>query len=112
MATLWVCPRNYLSASLDRGPQTRAVPAEFFDLESLVKGRPIDLLKVDIEGAEFDFVDNYYGLLQRTQAVMIEVHEAPGQRKTSLYSQLNQAGLWLRGTPIENGEATLAMFQR
>src|SRR5262245_18659758 len=58
-ATLWVSPRNYLSASLSRAPKTRGVSADFFDLETLVENRPVDLLKIDIEGAEFEFVETH-----------------------------------------------------
>jgi FkbM family methyltransferase len=111
-ATLWLSPRNYLSASLVRGPKTRGVEASFFDLESLVKSRTVDLLKVDIEGAEFDFVEDYRELLCRTQAVMIEVHDAAEARKQRLFSRLDEVGLRLRAAPIENSGSVLASFQR
>jgi FkbM family methyltransferase len=111
-ATLWVSPRNYLSASLNRGPETRGVSVEFFDLETLVEGRRVDLLKVDIEGAEFDFIEQYPRLLGRVQAVMIEIHHAPEAKERRLHSQLQEAGLRLRASPLQHGADALAMFQR
>jgi FkbM family methyltransferase len=111
-ATLWVSQKNYLSASLNRGEKTRGVAAEYFDLETLVKGRRIDLLKMDIEGAEFDFVEHYPELLGRVQAVMMEIHQAAEGRQARLYEQLAAAGLKPKGAPIEHGGYSLAMFQR
>jgi FkbM family methyltransferase len=111
-ATLWVSPRNYLSASLDRGANTFGTPAQFLDLEAIVKGRRIDLLKVDIEGAEFDFVEQYPELLGRVQSVMMEIHEAPETAQRKLYSQLQVAGLRLKGPALQHSGYALAMFQR
>jgi len=88
------------------------VPANFIDLESLTKGRSIDLLKMDIEGAEFDFAEQYVQLLSRVQAVMIEIHGPANQQHQRLYSRFDQAGLKLRVPPLEHGGHTLAMFQR
>ena len=111
-AMLWVSKKNYLNASLDRGANTNGVAAQFFDLEMLVKGRPIDLLKVDIEGAEFDFVEQYPELLNRVQALMIEIHQAPESKQKRLHLQLAEAGLRLQSAPIEHNGYSLARFQR
>ncbi len=111
-ATLWVSPRNYLSASLSRRPETRGMAAQFFDLEDLVNGRSIDLLKVDIEGAEFDFIEQYPHLLGRVTAMMIEIHGTNEARQQLLYSQLQAVGLRLKAPPIGQGSDNLAMFQR
>jgi FkbM family methyltransferase len=111
-APLWVSPRNYLSASLAPTPQTRAVSCDYIDLESLTEDRPIDLLKIDIEGSEFDFVANYPQLLARVQAIMIEVHEAPQLKQERLYWALAAVGLKPKGDVIQHSGATLARFQR
>ncbi len=111
-ATLWVSPRNYLSASLNPGQSTRGVTAQFLDLESLLHDRPIDLLKVDIEGAEYEFVDQYPILLGKVQAMMIEIHGAADSKPRRLFSQLHEMGLRLKAPPLEHGGNTLAMLQR
>lgn len=111
-ATLWVSPKNFLSASLNPGLQTKGMAAQFFDLESLANGRRIDLLKVDIEGAEFEFVDQYPELVGRVQALMIEIHDASESKQQRLYAQLQSSGLRLKAPPIEHSGYRLAMFQR
>lgn len=60
-------------ASADRTWGARFVP--YVDLTSLLKESDrIDLLKCDIEGAEFDLIDNYGELLQNVDAMVIEFH--------------------------------------
>ena len=49
--------------------------AEFINLDKeLAEFTTIDLLKCDIEGSEFDFIDNYEGLLRKTRAAVFEFH--------------------------------------
>jgi FkbM family methyltransferase len=111
-ATLWVSRSNYLSASLRHEPSTRGIPADYFDLEQVVGERQVDLLKVDIEGAEYDFVENYPKLLQRVQKLMIEIHAAPESHRTRLQDSLYRAGLRLHGSIMDHGGYQLAAFER
>jgi FkbM family methyltransferase len=109
---LWVCSRNFLSASLNKGLGTYAVSADYLDLETIIQNRQIDLLKMDIEGAEYGFVEVYPELLKSTRFVMLELHERAEYRLESVYEAMHRAGLRLRSTPVEHGAARLAMFQR
>ena len=60
-------------ASPDRKWGARFVP--YVDLTTLVKpGEKVDLLKCDIEGAEFDLIENYGELLRSVDAAVIEFH--------------------------------------
>lgn len=111
-ATLWVSPTNYLSASLQQGASTRGIPAEYLDLEKLVGDRTVDLLKVDIEGAEYEMVSNYPRLLKRVQKLMMEIHSAPKTRQDELHASLERAGLRPVGRPLDHSGYQLAMFQR
>jgi FkbM family methyltransferase len=111
-ATLWISAKNYLSASLARGSNTSGVDADFFDLESVVGGRRIDLLKIDIEGAEFDFVEQYPELLERVLAVMVEIHKTSEDRLGRFHAQMQRAGLQLRTPVLRHGPDLLALFQR
>ena len=110
--TLWVSGSNYLSASLQQGESTKAVEAEYLDLESLVGGRTIDLLKIDIEGAEYDLVAQYPELLKQVRRMMIEIHSAPESRQRELRNSLERAGLRQFGAAVEHSGYQLAMFQR
>ncbi len=57
----------------DRG--RRQVP--YLDVEeNLPADKAIDLLKCDIEGSEFDFISSYPDLLDRTQLLLIELHDS------------------------------------
>ncbi|HWD91558.1 MAG TPA: FkbM family methyltransferase [Verrucomicrobiae bacterium] len=111
-ATLWVSPRNYLSASLQPGPATRGVSANYFDLEGFIGDRKVDLLKVDIEGAEYALVANYPEFLKRVGKVMIEIHSAPEPQQRALVESLQRAGLRPAANFVNHGHYQLAMFER
>lgn len=52
-----------------------AEECEYLDLEQLVHPNAmVDLIKCDIEGSEFDFLENYSDLLRRTRLLAIEFH--------------------------------------
>ena len=49
---------------------------DYVDLEDHVGPGPIDLVKCDVEGSEWDFLRSYGPLLARTRRVVVELHEA------------------------------------
>lgn len=51
-------------------------PLDYVNLDTILSSEPIDLLKIDIEGAEEKFLQCYSELLSRTHHVLIEFHEA------------------------------------
>ncbi|MDX1951875.1 MAG: FkbM family methyltransferase [Verrucomicrobiota bacterium] len=110
--SLWVCSSNYLSASLQQGPSTRSVSAEYFDLEKLIGNRPVDLLKIDIEGAEYELVANYPKLFERVEKLIIEIHTAPDTQIKQMLSTFERAGLQPYGKALEHAGYQLAMFER
>jgi FkbM family methyltransferase len=64
----------------------------FIDLEKQLAGfATIDLIKCDIEGSEFDFIDNYENLLKKTRAVVIEFHRF-GRNLEEARDKLSQYG--------------------
>jgi FkbM family methyltransferase len=111
LGTLWVHPKNFLVSSVGRIADSRAVEVPFIDLEAAVGNRQIDLLKVDIEGAEFALVDNYPAIFRRTQTLVIEIHEAAEALQEKLRNALRECGL----EPIAeqaNVSCRLVVFQR
>jgi FkbM family methyltransferase len=56
----------------DKRLTTRSVP--ILDLAKLTSNEPIDLLKIDIEGAEQGFLGEYKDVLGRAKTVVIELH--------------------------------------
>jgi len=69
-------PRNLLSSQAvahANGDGGRVL--SYLDLDSLLApGTPIDVLKIDIEGSEYDLLENYPHLLRAAKVLLIEVH--------------------------------------
>ncbi|HEX4639163.1 MAG TPA: FkbM family methyltransferase [Chthoniobacterales bacterium] len=56
-------------------PRRGSSRVPFINLENELAGTPtIDLIKCDIEGSEFDFIDNYENLLKKARAAVFEFH--------------------------------------
>jgi FkbM family methyltransferase len=74
--------QNFVDESAQRDLWARAGGAEdisYVDLAALVNDAPsIDLIKCDIEGSEFDFIQSYPDLLRKTVRLVIEFHSAFG----------------------------------
>ena len=111
-ATLWVSRKNYLSASVKPGDATQGIVVDYINLDEVIGNRRIDLLKVDIEGAEFALVENYPALLQRVDKLMIEIHGGKNGEVNQLEQNLWRAGLRKATAPIPHGEFQLAAFER
>ena len=69
-------PRNLLSSrALPPVANGQGLSLPYVDLDSIVPtGRAIDLLKIDIEGSEYDLLENYPHVLQAAKLLLIEVH--------------------------------------
>ncbi len=111
-ATLWISPKNYLSASLQQNSSSLGVQADYLDLEQLIGDRLVDLLKIDIEGAEYELVKNYPSLLKRVNKVMVEIHAAAEGHEEELYACFRRAGLSPHGQSLDHSGYKLAMFER
>jgi FkbM family methyltransferase len=87
-------PRNLLSS--------RAVPATgngttpslpYIDLDAIIPPGPtVDLLKIDIEGSEYDLLEYYPHLFQAAKLVLIEVH-GPSEDQQRFEQNLAALGL-------------------
>ena len=56
-------------------PRPGSSRVEYLNLDQeLARFSTIDLIKCDIEGSEFDFIDNYEELLRKTRAAVFEFH--------------------------------------
>jgi hypothetical protein len=71
----------------------------------------VDLLKIDIEGAEMDFLRSHSLFLERVDAIVIEWHNwitsLPGVRRL-----LEQRGFLLQNLYNEDQHAGTALFSR
>ncbi|MEO8373825.1 MAG: FkbM family methyltransferase [Sphingomonas bacterium] len=76
-ATLTTNPKNYLVSQIGDGSGPgKAI--QYLDLAELTGDRPIDLLKLDIEGSEFEFIQANPDVLARTRNAVVEVHHQVG----------------------------------
>jgi FkbM family methyltransferase len=78
--------------------------------------RPVDFLKVDVEGAEYGVVEDLVnsGAIRHVNEMVIEAHadpRAPATR-TTLVSQLESAGFCVRTTDLADGTALVRAFRR
>ena len=73
-------------------PSAGSSPVAFINLDKeLASFATIDLIKCDIEGSEFDFIDNYEALLRKTRAAVFEFHRY-GRNLTDARDKLSQYG--------------------
>jgi len=106
-------PSNLLEASVmltngeERGGET-----PYLDLLlHLPEGATIDILKVDIEGSEYDLVASYPALLSRCRLVVMEIHDI-GQSVDGLLDAIERAGLEPCLPHIRKGSNLLVLFKR
>lgn len=64
----------------------------YLDISCSLAGEPTHLVRYDIEGSEFSFIDNYPSLLQRTKRLAIEFHHDFGDHSSALV-RLRQLGI-------------------
>lgn len=73
---------NHATSSLmtenhNKGKDYPAEPVRYLDLNMIVPGK-LDILKMDIEGSEFDLMKNYRGLIKKAELVFCELHKQDG----------------------------------
>ncbi len=111
-ATLWVHPKNYLASGLSPLPGAKPHSVRFIDLLPHLGDRAIDLLKIDIEGGEYDFVRENPDVLARANLVVMEIHAAPEGEREALFAALERAGLEAIAPPLESDGLCLAAWRR
>jgi FkbM family methyltransferase len=93
-----------------RDARSNSASVQYIDIEEhLCPDEIIDLLKCDIEGAEFDFVEVYEELLKRTRVLVIEIHRY-GKDVSALRNCLVKHGLLSRKVLRNEDLFTVEMF--
>ncbi len=110
--TLWINNKNYLTSSLHPQENSKAYQVNYIDLLKLVGERKIDLMKIDIEGGEYEFIPANLQLLSQTNLLFMEIHSATEQIQKELYESLESVGLKMVDEPIKNDDHQLLIFQR
>jgi FkbM family methyltransferase len=84
---------------------------EYLDLAQLAAGRSIDLLKLDIEGAEFEFVAANPDVLALVRNAVVEVHNQAGTFE-DFSRMVEQSGLFQLGPVITGRDNVMAWFEQ
>jgi FkbM family methyltransferase len=92
--------------------KTQKVRVPYVDLQRHIPtDQVVDVLKVDIEGSEYDFVRSYPDLLERTRLVLMEIHDI-GKPVELVTQALEKAGLRPCLPHIRKGPNLLVLFKR
>lgn len=84
----------------------------FLDMGQAVGERSIDLMKIDIEGGEFNFVRSNLNFFERVKLLFVEVHDAPMNVQREMFSSLETKGLFEMVRPINAHGFQLAVLGR
>lgn len=83
----------------------------YMHLDDYLDDEPIDLIKCDIEGCEYDFVESHEKLLSRVGAIIMEIHSDSGDAK-KLRHKLSKYGLSICEQVKVDGLVSTEMFSR
>lgn len=111
-AELWLNNHNFLGSGLTKSSGAMPHRVEFIDLSAVIGPRPIDLMKIDIEGGEFEMVRSNPELFARTQTIFMELHDAPEAKHQEMISSLAAAGLTLAVPARHAHGCQLLIFSR
>ncbi len=94
-------PRNLLSSKvLPQSSRGKLPVLSYKDLDSIVPPETaIDILKIDIEGSEYDLVKNYRHILLSAKILLIEVHGLI-EDQLNFEGELSAAGFFSLSPPI------------
>ena len=81
----------------------------YVDLDALTDRAEIDVLKLDIEGSEFEFAEHNQDLLSRCNLLVAEIHPAAGSVE-HFVDLVKGAGLELDGPVVAAGDNVVAWF--
>lgn len=93
-------------------PRSGSSRVAFLNLDKeLASFATIDLIKCDIEGSEFDFIDNYEDLLKKTRAAVFEFHRY-GRNLEEARDKLSQYGFARRLVLRETSFYSIEFYTR
>jgi len=96
------------SAGTSLDPRSASGPVKTIEVEAITLAQVIemaafpqvDVLKVDIEGAEYEiFMNLDAGLLEAVQTVLVECHKRPGRSSDGIVEALAREGFTTSLTP-------------
>lgn len=109
---LWTDPKNLLCASCAPEPGLRKHRIPRVSLADICPSGSIDILKIDIEGAELALIPVIREILQRTAILLVEFHSSDENVLKAAKATIHDAGLVLAGSVIGHDSYQLAAYIR
>jgi len=113
LVKLFVNRRSFLTSRVvdNSDDKSKYSQVPLLDLNEIVKG-PIDILKVDIEGSEYDFLTDNPEILCRTNLFLLELHQTDPSKREQMLNVVKDAGLKSVAPPLPLHGQELFIFQR
>lgn len=107
-------PKSFLDSSTVFGGEKRRFrqQIDYINLEKYFEERDIsliDVLKIDIEGSEYDLIETFPHLFDISQLIFIELHDIGGQLQTAIRF-FEKIGLTLIEPVLRNGPHELLVL--
>lgn len=90
----WISTRNYLTASSTHFPNSRQVTTTCFSIDELLPNSSDLVMKVDIEGGEYQIQPESLQKLKSLQLLFIELHGPDESRKADFIRMCEVAGVY------------------
>jgi FkbM family methyltransferase len=111
-AKLYVNHRNYLQTGLNSVSQSKAYQVPYLNLSGLIKYKTIDVMKIDIEGGEYVFIQNNLDILKITNLILMELHQEEKKLQQDTLDLLKSVGLVMVANPVEANGQQLIILKR
>ena len=108
----WFDSRSFLSASTSRKARSRVATVPWVSLESIAGNTLVDVLKIDIEGAELQLIPLISDVLARTQHLFVEFHTSDELELAPSLQVIRDSGLVEWGAPLNHSGFLLASYSR
>ena len=109
---LWFDTRSFLNASTSRNARSRMMNIPWVDLEKFAGDSTVDILKIDIEGAELQLIPLIAGVLARTRHLFVEFHTTDKLELAPSLQVIRDSGLVEWGAIMKHSGFLLASFSR
>jgi FkbM family methyltransferase len=114
-AALQVNDKNFLSSSIEKERQNNHSPLvrlPFVNPFEAAADGPIDVLKIDIEGSEYTFLESFKEELKRVRLLMGEFHSSDPAKNQRVIETLRETGLQLVPPSLTHAGFQLMVFRR
>jgi FkbM family methyltransferase len=107
---LWINNKNYLTSGLFKSSSSKSFKISYLDLAEIIGDQVVDLMKIDIEGGEYDFVRSNLSLFQQVNCLFMEIHQMPRESQNNLITSLESLGFQLLDKIIQKVDGSILVI--